>query len=106
MMRSATAWAASGIVPGLDQHRELVATEAGHGVTRSSGRTYALRHLDQQSSPAGMTKTVVHDLEVVEVQEQHRDRVVLALALSIACESRSKNSARLAKPVSVSWKAW
>ena len=54
------------------QHRELVATEAGRGVVGPHAGVDPRRDLGQQCVAGGVAHRVVHRLEVVEVDEQHR----------------------------------
>jgi hypothetical protein len=64
-----------GIVAGvLNQHGELVAAEAGHGVAGPDAGGQAVGDLDQEPVPGGVAEAVVDLLEAVQVQEQHRDR--------------------------------
>ena len=63
------------------QHDELVAAEAGDGVLTTNGRVQAPAHRDQQLVAGLVPEAVVHQLEPVEVDEQHRDhRVVVGVA--------------------------
>ena len=59
----------------LDQHGELVATETGDRVTGPGGGSEPFGHGDQQAVAGRVSEAVVDRLEVVEVQEQHGDRV-------------------------------
>ena len=61
----------------LQQDRELVAAEAGGGVGRTQTALEPLAHLVQQPVACRVTEGVVDRLEVVEVHEQDRDRLVL-----------------------------
>ena len=55
----------------------------------------------------GVAEAVVDRLEVVEVDEDdRRARAASRRARAAACRTRSANSARLARPVTGSWKAW
>lgn len=53
---------------------ELVAPEPGQGVTRPDHGLQALRHQDQQLVAGGVPDAVVDHLELVDVEEQCRDR--------------------------------
>ena len=55
----------------LEEHPELVATEAGDGVLGTDAQQQALGHTRQQHVTGVVTEAVVDDLEVVEVQEEH-----------------------------------
>ena len=56
----------------LEQHGELVAAHARHGVAGADGRVEPARDGAQQLVPDGMPERVVHDLEAVEVEEEDR----------------------------------
>ena len=68
-----------GLAPALDEHGELVAAEARHGVARARGRAEAARHLQQHLVADVVPEAVVDLLEPVEVDEQQRDRCARAL---------------------------
>ena len=55
----------------LDEDRELVAAEPGHGVAGSDGFDEAPCDLVQEHVAGRVAETVVDGLETVEVQEQH-----------------------------------
>ncbi len=57
----------------LDQDAELVPAEPRHGVRGPTAGQEPLRRGDEQPVALGVAKAVVHLLEVVEVEEQHRD---------------------------------
>lgn len=57
----------------LEQHRELVATEPRDRVARAGAGAQALGDGDQQLIACRVAEGVVHPLEVVQVEEQHRD---------------------------------
>ena len=63
----------------LQQDRELVAAQAGRGVGGAKRGLQPLAHLGQQQVAGHVAQGVVDGLEVVEVHEQHRDRLVVAL---------------------------
>ena len=58
---------------------ELVAAEARDGVGRADRRRQPARHLDEQLVADHVAEPVVHELEAVEVEEQHGDVAVGAL---------------------------
>ena len=89
----------------LDQHGELVAAEPGHRVAVAHRRAQPVGDLDQQLVAGRVAEAVVDLLEAVQVEEQHGHVVVVAAARRSASASRSRNSARLASPVSASWYA-
>ena len=62
------------------QDHELVAAEAGDGVARAKRIAQPLRQRHQQAVAGAVAEAVVHDLEVVDVAEQHRHRPVAAAA--------------------------
>ena len=57
----------------LDEHGELVAAEPRRGVARADAGEQPPRQLDQQLVAGGVAEGVVDVLEVVEVDEEHRD---------------------------------
>ena len=57
----------------LEQHRELVAAEAGGSVLRAERLIDAAGDCAQQLIADGVTEPVVDGLEVVQVEEDHRD---------------------------------
>ena len=69
-----------GMVQSLAQHHELVATEAGHRVAGAHDRTDPVGDGDQDLVAQLVTHRVVDRLEVVQVDEQQRDRVPAAEA--------------------------
>ncbi len=56
-----------------EQHRELVATEPGHGVAGAKGAGESFGDLPQQEISVVMAQRVVDVLEPVHVDEQHGD---------------------------------
>ena len=91
----------------LGEHRELVATETRHEVSLANQAADPLRDGHEQLVAGGMAKGVVHDLEVVDVDEQHRgDRLAGRSPATAMTRSRvSWNERRLATPVSASCSA-
>ena len=66
-------------VVALDQDGELVAADAGDGVADAHARAQPLADRHEQVVAGVVTEAVVHGLEVVEVDEQHRHRLVAPL---------------------------
>ncbi len=60
------------------QDHELVTAEPGDGVTGPDRCSEPLRDRDEEVVTGGMAEAVVDHLEVVDIQEQHRDRTGLA----------------------------
>src|SRR5439155_7667019 len=60
------------------QHGELVAAEPGDGVTGSHHAAQSPSQRHEQLVASVVAEAVVDDLEPVEVEEQHRKRVVAA----------------------------
>ena len=58
----------------IDEHRELIAAEARHGVAGARALDQAVREGAQQLIAGAVPQAVVHGLEVVEIDEQHRRR--------------------------------
>src|ERR1700692_625469 len=64
----------SGTVLGVDavqQQRELVAAEPGHGVARSQDARESTRERNQEMITDRVAEAVVDELEAIDVQEQH-----------------------------------
>ena len=60
------------------EHQELVAALAGDQVRAAHPRAQPLGQLLEQQVPGRVPERVVHELEVVEVQEEHADAEVVA----------------------------
>ena len=92
----------------LEQHAELVAAEAREHVVRAHARLQQPGDLAQQLVAGRVAAGVVDDLELVEVDVDHRVAHMpgSARADSIALVSRLSNSRRLIRPVSASCAAW
>ena len=88
----------------LDEDGELVAADAGDGVADAHAGAQPLADRHEQPVAGVVAEAVVHGLEVVEVDEEHRHGLVAPR--SSACSRRSRNRARLASRVRGSWKAW
>ena len=63
----------------FDHHHELVAAQARHGVDAAHAAAQALCHVLQQQVAHVMAQGVVQGLEVVQVDEQQRTALALAL---------------------------
>ena len=59
-----------------EEKGELVAAEARHGIARAGDRAQAAGDLHQQHVARGVAQALVHGLETVEVEEEHREAVV------------------------------
>ena len=59
------------------QHHELVAAEAGDGVLAADARGESPAHRGQELVAGLVAEPVVHQLEAVEVDEEHRDHGVV-----------------------------
>ena len=87
-----------------DQDEELVAALAGDQVAGPRHRPEPLGHLAQELVAGGVAEAVVHELEVVEVDEEHGRARARSGARGPATSSRcSLNIARFGRPVSGSW---
>jgi hypothetical protein len=64
-----------------EHHGELVAADARHRVCGAHHALHALRHLAKQRVARRVAEPVVHQLEVVQVDEQHAEQGALALRL-------------------------
>ena len=63
------------------EHGELVAAEAGDRVARADRGAQPVGDGDEQPVAGGVAEAVVDHLEVVEVEEQHRDALVVELGV-------------------------
>ena len=61
------------VVEPVEQHRELVATQAGEHVGAAHQRLHAVGDLDEQLVAGAVPERVVHDLEVIDVEVQDAD---------------------------------
>ena len=80
--RSATRVAAASSLGGIEvgeQHQELVAALTRHQVGLPRARAQTVGELGQQQVAGVVAERVVHELEVVEVEEDHRDGGAVAL---------------------------
>jgi len=64
-----------------DEEGELVAAQPGDRVALSDVLLDALRDLTEELVPDGMAEGVVDDLEAVEVEEEDRELLVVAVRL-------------------------
>ena len=66
------------------EDRELIATEACDEVAVAHRVREPFRHCLEQAVPGSVTKGVIDDLEVIEVDEEHRsDRVAIAQLVAV-----------------------
>ena len=65
----------------LDEDRELVAAEPGHEVALADEALDPLGHRDEERVAGAVAERVVHDLEVVEVEEEDRRDLVLRVGV-------------------------
>ena len=97
-----------GRVRGLLQLRhddgELVAAEAGNRVELPDAAAQPVGDDLQQLVADRMSERVVDALEMIEVEAQHR-QALAALDAPELVSSRSRNSTRLGRSVSASWRA-
>ena len=66
------------VVQAVEQHRELVAAEAGEHVVAAHDRLHPVRDLDEEGVAGAVAEGVVDELEVVEVEVQHADHRAVA----------------------------
>ena len=64
----------------VQQDRELVAPDPGDRVARAQMGCEATRQGNQKRVTSGMAEAVVHELEAVKVEEEHRAPVVVGHA--------------------------
>ena len=83
MMRAARISGAVGVCLVRDEDGEFVATEPCRGVGSAKALADALGGLDQQAVAGQVAETVVDELELVDVEEQHGDLTVRTLG---SCE--------------------
>ena len=82
----------------VEQDRELVATEPGGDVVCAQDGPQPGRDIGQEPVSRGMPEGVVDDLEVVEVEEQHRAGILSATPRQ-AIGDRSRKRVRFGRPV-------
>ena len=63
----------------VEDHHELVAAEARHDVACPQRAAQPVRHFEQEQIAGLMAERIVDDLEAVEIDEQHRETVIVAL---------------------------
>ena len=63
----------------FDEHCELIASEARYRVASAGGVQQSVREGREQLVTDAMSLTVVHSLELVHVEKQHRDAAARAL---------------------------
>ena len=73
-IRSAISSASRSDLELLEQERELVAAEPGHGVHRAQHLAEAVGEYGEQEVTGGMSHRIVDLLEAVDVEEQHGER--------------------------------
>ncbi len=57
----------------VEENNELIATNPGGHVACSQRGLKAGRQIDEHSITGGVTQGVVHGLEAVDIEEQHRE---------------------------------
>ncbi len=70
-----------GLIDRLDVERELVTTETGDQIGLLEGRLETLSHFNEEIVAARVAQRIVHLLEPVQVDEQHRDSLYSAQRL-------------------------
>ncbi len=86
-------------VDAIEKHRKLVSTEPGRGVGRAHERIDEGRHPLQHAIPGPMPEAVVDRLEVIDVQEQHRQRPMRAKSCRQASRAPMQPASAHAGPV-------
>ena len=101
--RSATRATSAGSCEVRAQHDELVAAEAAREVGRAQHRREPFGGRGEQLVAGRVAERVVHVLEVVEVDEQHRERPSRRRdGEQLALAAPRGSSLRVARPVSTS----
>ena len=97
--------ASGGPRAGRRTRRRRAVTRCRRGAARRPRRVGGL---PQEGVAGVVAEGVVDGLEVVEVEEEQRQRGASGrgAVVASACSMRSRSSARLASPVSGSWNAW
>src|SRR5690349_6286186 len=67
----------------FEEQRELVATEARQSVHGAEAGAEPARRLDEQLVAGEVAERVVHDLEMIEVDEEHRERIARITARAL-----------------------
>src|SRR5262249_59614577 len=86
------------LVAGMDDDRELVAAEARERVARSQHLRQARADLAQHLVAGVMAERVVELLEAVEVDQQQRELVALALGVGDRAIEPDEQVAAVAEP--------
>jgi hypothetical protein len=66
----------------LDQNGKLVSAQPSNRVGRPGAGEEPLGRRDEQTVTLGVAQAVVHLLEVIQIQEEHRDRMSLPVSQS------------------------
>ena len=97
-IRSATSIAGRRVVDAGEHDRELVAAHPGDEVAGPDAAAQAAATRDEELVAGVVAEAVVHVLEAVEVEEQHRERVAgpapAAHALQLLVEAAAVRAAR------------
>ncbi len=62
----------------LQQHGELIASHAGHGISLANGGADALTNGDEHLVPDIVPKAVVDELEAVQIDQDHGYAVIMS----------------------------
>src|SRR5690606_35110340 len=65
-----------GVTVFLDDHRKLVAADATHRIGGAQHTPQTVGHLADDGIPGGVAEGIVDVAEVVQIQHQHRQRLV------------------------------
>ncbi|MGY2939147.1 hypothetical protein ACVWZ6_008749 [Bradyrhizobium sp. GM6.1] len=65
----------------IEDHYELVAAEPRHHVACAQGTTQPVGHFEQEQVAGLVAQRIIDDLETIEVDEQHRKALIVALRL-------------------------
>jgi hypothetical protein len=63
----------------VENDHELVAAEARHHIARPQREAQPVRHFEQEQVAGLVTQRIVDDLEPIEIDEQHRKTMIVAL---------------------------
>jgi hypothetical protein len=92
----------------MADHRELVAAQPGHDVTRADALLQPRRERHEDQVTHVVAERVVQDLEAVEVDVEHGGRGRHLRSVAVCRRAPSNlvaNRRRFANPVRVSWLA-
>lgn len=93
------------VLDAVENESELVAADTGEGIRLAVAPLQALGDFAEESVAGIVAKTIVDDLEPVEIDVQESEQRVVTLSFGDALERRSERRRRFGRPVSSSIRA-